>query len=96
MATEKIHMGHLRLAIRNQTKIRLHYLDGQDQPTCRIIRPLCLAFFAPRWMLASWCELRNDFRNFRLDRIQQLDVLTESFTDEPGRTLQDFLRLVTD
>ena len=96
MKTEKIHMAHLRLAIRNRTKIQLHYIDGQDKLTRRTLRPLCLAFFAPRWMLSAWCELRHDFRNFRLDRIQQLDVLTDSFSDEPGKTLQDYLRLVTD
>lgn len=96
METEKSHMAHLRLAIRNRIKIQLHYIDGQDKPTRRIIRPLCLAFFAPRWMLAAWCELRHDFRNFRLDRIEQLDVLPESFSDESGKSLQDFLSMVSD
>jgi predicted DNA-binding transcriptional regulator YafY len=40
--------------------------------------------------------MRNDFRNFRLDRIQQLRALDESFADEPGKTLKDFFRRMTE
>ena len=38
--------------------------------------------------------MRDDFRNFRLDRILNLTVLEESFPIHPGRTLEDFLRRV--
>ncbi len=92
---EKAHLGALRQAIRDKHKIRLDYADAQNDVTQRILRPLCLAFMAPRWILAGWCELRHDFRNFRLDRIQRLDVLPETFPDEPGKTLNDFLALVS-
>jgi predicted DNA-binding transcriptional regulator YafY len=44
--------------------------------------------------LAAWCELRQDTRSFRIDRIQQLSVLDEHFRDEPGKTLPDQLRAV--
>ena len=44
------------------------------------------------WTLTAWCELRNDFRNFRLDRVLELHTLDETFTDEPGRSLRDYLR----
>jgi len=43
-------------------------------------------------LLAAWCELRQDFRNFRLDRMATLRALEDGFRDEPGRTLPDFLR----
>ena len=42
------------------------------------------------WTLAAWCEMRNDFRNFRLDRINDA-TLGERFEEEPGRTLRDML-----
>ena len=67
----------------------------QTQPYNGHGATLCLAFMAPRWILAGGCELRHDFRNFRLDRIQALDVLPETFPDEPGKTLNDFLALVS-
>jgi len=46
---------------------------------------------APTWTLAAWCELRNDFRDFRLDRVKSIDMLDDAFVDEPGRTLRDLL-----
>jgi len=90
--SEKDYMETLRQAIRRKVKIRLRHREGQDDTTTRAIRPLCLAFFAPRWMLTAWCEKRSDFRNFRLDRIEQLETLETSFSDEPGKTLNDFFQ----
>jgi len=55
------------------------------------VRPLALYFWGDVWTLAGWCELRQDFRNFRLDRIAEVTV-TERFPDESGKRLEDFLR----
>lgn len=82
----------LRQAIRSRLKVRLSYRDGQDRKTERTVRPLALFFYGPVWLLASWCELRTDFRSFRLDRIAHLRVLEQSFHPEPGKTLYDFIR----
>jgi len=46
------------------------------------------------WTLAGWCELRQDFRSFRVDRIRTLQTLPEAFRDESGKTLADLLRIV--
>lgn len=81
----------LRRAIRLRVKIRLEYRDAWGHRTQRTVRPLALAFYGPVWLLASWCELRTDFRSFRLDRIERLGVLEESFRPEPGRTIYDFI-----
>ncbi|RYF52576.1 MAG: WYL domain-containing protein, partial [Comamonadaceae bacterium] len=45
------------------------------------------------WTLAAWCEHRNDFRSFRVDRVTAVRPLEERFRDEPGRTLADLARL---
>ena len=82
----------LREAITTKRKITLHYINSDGVSSSRIIRPLCLAFFAPVWIVSGWCELRNAFRNFRIDRISMVTVQDETFTNEPGRTLDDFLR----
>jgi predicted DNA-binding transcriptional regulator YafY len=42
-------------------------------------------------IIAAWCELRGDFRDFRIDRIRETRVLDEPFEDEPGKTLRDLL-----
>jgi predicted DNA-binding transcriptional regulator YafY len=56
------------------------------------VRPLGLYFWGDAWTLAAWCELRQDFRNFRLDRIAAVELAAGRFPDEPGKRLEDFLR----
>ena len=48
--------------------------------------------FRPVWLLSAWCELRDDFRTFRLDRIDGFAVQADRFRLEPGKTLHDFLK----
>lgn len=83
-------MPDLRRAISERRKFRFHYRDEQDQASVRTIRPLAIYFWGKVWTCAGWCELREDFRHFRLDRMQDWDVLLESFQDEPGKTLRDY------
>lgn len=91
---DKTHMAALRQAIRDQFKVRLTYTNAKDEHSDRLIRPLCLFFFAPNWMLTAWCEYRQAFRNFRLDRICELTLTENRFELEPGKTLEDFLAMV--
>jgi len=60
----------------------------------REVRPLALYFFSGVWTLASWCELRKDFRTFRLDRMDGLRPLERTFVQKRGQRLEDFLRRV--
>lgn len=83
----------LRRATEARRKLRLHYQDLQGAASERIVRPLGCFYWDAVWTLAAWCELRQDFRNFRVDRIVRLEVQDEAFRDEPGRTLADLLRL---
>jgi predicted DNA-binding transcriptional regulator YafY len=85
-------LAQLRHALRAQLKVRFHYRDISGNPSARTVRPLSLAYFGPVWMLAAWCELRDDFRTFRLDRIGGFEVGSERFRNESGRTLHDFLK----
>jgi predicted DNA-binding transcriptional regulator YafY len=86
------HLLVLRQAAENRRVVQMTYLDLKDARSERRVRPLGCFFWESVWTLAGWCELRQDFRNFRVDRIEQLDVLDEPFRDEPGRTLADLLR----
>ena len=82
----------LRQAVRERRKLHFSYRDLRDRRTERSVRPLALSFYGPVWLLVSWCELRQDFRSFRLDRIDGLEVLDKRFGPERGKTLQDYLR----
>ena len=85
-------LGDLRRALRAKCKVHFHYADADANATQRAVRPLGLAFFGPVWLLAGWCELRDDFRSFRLDRMSSFTVLDEQFRDERGKTLHDLLK----
>ena len=85
-------IADLREALRSQFKIHFFYTDMIGETSERTVRPLSLAYFGPVWLLAAWCELRGNFRTFRLDRIADFDIVTERFRNEPGKTLHDFLR----
>jgi predicted DNA-binding transcriptional regulator YafY len=85
-------LAELRRALRNLLKVHFRYTDVIQQQSERTVRPLSLAYFGPVWILAAWCELREDFRTFRLDRIGEFQVTAERFRPERGKTLHDFLK----
>jgi predicted DNA-binding transcriptional regulator YafY len=83
----------LREAAQNRCKVELHYRDAAQKRSTRVLRPLGCFYWGKVWTLAGWCESRKDFRNFRIDRIEELNLSEERFADEPGKTLADLLRL---
>ena len=86
------HMPTLRAAIRARQKLSLRYEALAGDTTERTVRPLQMEYWGRVWTLTAWCELRTDFRVFRIDRILAVEALPELFADEPGKRLEDFLR----
>ena len=84
----------LHSAAQERRIVLVAYNREDGQPSVRRLRPLALYFWGGTWTLAAWCELRNDFRSFRVDRMQHLENLDETFTPKPGQMLADFLRQV--
>lgn len=84
----------LRIAAEAHRKLRLAYLDLKEVASERIVRPLGCFFWGSVWTLAAWCETREGFRSFRVDRITGLELLDERFRDEPGKTLADLFRSI--
>ena len=85
------HMPTLRAAIRARQKLHVVYRSKEDVSTTRTIRPLHMEYWGRIWTLTSWCELRNDFRVFRVDLIERAEALPEMFVDEPGKRLSDYM-----
>ncbi|MBI3401160.1 MAG: YafY family transcriptional regulator [Acidobacteria bacterium] len=80
-----------REALVKRRKLRFTYQNAKGDGTERTVRPLGIFFWGRTWTLAAWCELREDFRNFRLDRVSRSSMLDATFDDEPGKTLRDLL-----
>ena len=70
----------IRHAIRDGRKMRIDYEDEGGRRTARVIQPFAVAYYVEATLVCAWCELRNDIRHFRTDRIVAADVLAESFT----------------
>jgi predicted DNA-binding transcriptional regulator YafY len=85
-------LQQLREAAQAKLLAHITYRDAADQPSERTVRPLGVFYWGAVWTLAAWCETRDDFRNFRIDRIETLDVLEHHYADETGKTLADLLR----
>lgn len=83
----------LRRAIRTKNKLYFTYENEEGKTSHRCVRPLSLVFFNPAWLLLAWCERRDDFRSFRLDRIKKLTVLDECYKEEVGKRLHDYCKL---
>lgn len=84
----------LREAMQSRHKLLIHYKDLGGADSQRNIRPLGCFYWGKVWTLSAWCEMRRDFRGFRVDRIHYVRRLDERFRDEPGKTLADLLRVV--
>ena len=90
------HMPALRAAIRARQKLRIVYVNDAGTATERTIRPLQIEYWGRVWTATAWCELRTDFRVFRVDRITTLKVLPQLFVDEPGKALADYVAAPSD
>ena len=87
-------LAPLRGALESRRKVRLAYTDEGGSDSERLVRPLGLFFWGTTWSLTAWCELREDFRSFRLDRMRAMSVAAERYSDEAGRTIEDYFARV--
>ena len=72
--------------------VEIEYKSLQQQSTKRKIEPFALYSTQGNWILIAFCRLRNDFRAFRVDLIQQLIVTLDKF--EPQKmTLEDYYKI---
>lgn len=81
----------LRHACENRQKVSVHYLDMQQRESVRVLWPLGMVGWGDHWTLLAWCEHRDDYRNFRIDRVQALDTLAEHYPYHPERNLNHYL-----
>ncbi len=84
-------LAPIRTAAAKRRKLRFRYTREDGARSTRVVRPLGAFFWGQVWTLGAWCELRDDFRNFRLDRMARIEILDEVFVDQPGCTLRDYL-----
>ncbi len=82
----------LRQSIREEKKLSITYLSDSGDETTRTVQPLAMVYYVESVVMAAWCELRDDFRHFRVDRISHCAV-SESRFAETGYQLREQWRI---
>jgi predicted DNA-binding transcriptional regulator YafY len=93
---QTIDLKLVRQALREERKLRIAYRDEGGSPTGRVIWPFALGFFESKRIVAAWCELRQDFRHFRADRIEHGELLTERYPRRRQTLVKDWRRMLTE
>ena len=87
-------LDFLEAAIETRDVLKFAYHDEKGAATERAVEPLGLWFWGKKWTLVAWCELRNDFRMFRIDRMDRLIHAGRRYKPLPERSLAACLREV--
>jgi len=82
----------LRNAINRKERLNAHYVSLEGVATQRIIQPLGLTTFDEVWLLTAWCESKDGFRNFRVDKFKSVTGTDTLFHIRPGRSFQDYIK----
>lgn len=88
-----VDLADVRAAIRDSRKLHISYADERGRRTNRTIWPIAMAYYVDVTLVGAWCEMRNDYRNFRVERIQSSTVLDEHFDQGSGRLFREWSEL---
>jgi len=85
------HITTIQHAISEQKCIELSYYSKyKKESSSRIIEPIGLCFYGFHWHLIAYCRLRNDYRDFRLDRIESLKMIAECTSQHTHITISEY------
>lgn len=92
-AAHKVSTDVLRVAVREEQKLIITYVDSNGLHSVRTIWPFALVYFDQARVLMCWCELRSGFRNFRSDRILMVDQPQERYPKRRSTLLREWRTL---
>lgn len=75
----------IRFAIREEQKLDIAYRDENERLSSRRIMPIAIIYYVHAMLLVAWCELRQDFRHFRIDRMQSCNTCEDYFRGDGDR-----------
>lgn len=87
-----IDLSEVRKAIREEQKLKIDYERADGKQSERTILPIAIAYHSDAIVIAGWCELRNDFRHFRPDRVSSYRILPETFLGDGDRLRQEWIK----
>lgn len=89
----RLFLSEIQQALVSKQVLEIDYQAGYGAPaTKRLVEPIGLCNYSRRWHLFAWCRLRSEYRDFRLDRIQDLRISTENFKGKQHISMDEFTR----
>lgn len=89
----QLFLNEIQQALVSKQVVEIDYQAGYGAPpTKRLVEPIGLCNYHRRWHLFAWCRLREEYRDFRLDRIQNLNILDENYKGKQHISLEEFIR----
>jgi predicted DNA-binding transcriptional regulator YafY len=82
----------LQKALGEKRVLKIRYQSGEEAVTERTVEPIGLCHYGQAWHLIAWCHLRNNYRDFRVSRIQNLQMLDTNFEPDAHPSLQEYLQ----
>jgi predicted DNA-binding transcriptional regulator YafY len=95
-ADDHVDVARLRLWCREGRTLEIEYRDENGHPSKRTIWPFMVGYVAAVRIVAAWCELRQDFRVFRTDRLTAVDYLDQHYPDRPVALRRRWLKMMRD
>ena len=82
----------LQKALGDKKVIAIRYQSNDEEVTQRQVEPIGLCYYGQAWHLIAWCRLRNNYRDFRVTRIQSMQLLEETFELDSHPSLQEYMQ----
>jgi len=91
-----LYLSEIQNALVNKLVLEIEYeAKFSEVAETRKVEPIGLCHYGTRWHLLAWCRLREDYRDFRLDRIQSLTPTCESFKGKQHLSIEEYMQTIT-
>lgn len=89
---QQLRLNEIKDALVNKNVLKIRYESKfADEAVCREVEPIGLCNYSSRWHLFAWCRLRQDYRDFRLDRILDFETTTENFKGKQHISIGEYM-----
>lgn len=86
------HSELIRSAIDGSKILQIDYRDEKGKTSKRQVKPLGMMFWGSKWTLVAWCQLRDAYRAFRLDRIENAELMPETFAATDSCNFEHYIK----
>lgn len=87
-------LTEIQRALAKKQVLIIDYSNNKDEVTRREVEPIGIFYYSMAWHLIGWCRLRNDYRDFRSDRIKHLESTSQTFESRNLMSLQEYFNTI--